>query len=248
MAGGTLLITVSAKPPCPSECEGIHTRARRSHRYHKKRNARNLIHPSRSSHSQTRVMGGLWNCQSAVRKADFISALASHHSLHFLALTETWITPENSVTPAALSSAFNFSHSPRQTGRGGGTGLLLYRKWNFTPLSFSHLYISSFEYHAVTVSFPTKLHINVIYRPPSLLGNFLDELDVLLSLFPIDGTPLILLGDFNLPSNKLQSSCLEPLLSSFNLALNLTPPTHRAGNILDLIFSRPAPALDMTAS
>ncbi|XP_076839112.1 uncharacterized protein LOC143484323 [Brachyhypopomus gauderio] len=145
-------------------------------------------------------MGGLWNCQSAVRKADFISALASHHSLHFLALTETWITPENSATPAALSAAFNFSHSPRQTGRGGGT------------------------------------------------GNFLDELDVLLSLFPIDGTPLILLGDFNLPSNKLQSSCLEPLLSSFNLALNLTPPTHRAGNILDLIFSRQAPALDMTAS
>ncbi|KAI4884376.1 hypothetical protein NFI96_000286 [Prochilodus magdalenae] len=77
---------------------------------------------TRPSPTQTRVVGGLWNCQSAVQKADFISALASHHLLHFLALTETWITPENSTTPAALSSAFNFSHSPRQTGRGGGTG------------------------------------------------------------------------------------------------------------------------------
>ncbi|KAI4879948.1 hypothetical protein NFI96_012089 [Prochilodus magdalenae] len=148
---------------------------RRPHGHHRKRNTSNLIYAPRSSPTLTRVVGGLWNCQSAVQKADFISALASHHSLHFLALTETWITHENSSTPAALSSAFNFSHSPRQTGRGGGTGLLLSRKWNF-----------------------------------------IDELDTLLSLFPVDGSPLLLLGDFNLPSDKLQSSCLQPLLSSFD--------------------------------
>ncbi|KAI4880857.1 hypothetical protein NFI96_024791, partial [Prochilodus magdalenae] len=110
----------------------------------------------------------------------------------------TWITHENSSTPAALSSAFNFSHSPRQTGRGGGT------------------------------------------------GNFIDELDTLLSLFPVDGSPLLLLGDFNLPSDKLQSSCLQPLQSSFDLTLNPSPPTHRGGNTLDLVFSRPSPALDVT--
>ncbi|XP_037391519.1 uncharacterized protein LOC119262643 [Pygocentrus nattereri] len=190
----------------------------------------------------------LWNCQSAVQKSDFISALASFHSLHFLALTETWITPMNSATPAALSTAFHFSHSPRQSGRGGGTGLLLSRKWRFTPLAFSHLSISSFEYHAVTVSFPTKLHIIVLYRPPSPLGYFIDELDTLLSLFSIDETPLILLGDFNLPPDKLQSSCLLPLLSSFNLILNETPPTHRAGNALDLIITRPISALDVTVT
>ncbi|KAI4876832.1 hypothetical protein NFI96_029855, partial [Prochilodus magdalenae] len=135
---------------------------RRSHGHHRKRNTSNLIYAPRSSPTQTRVVGGLWNCQSAVQKADFISALASHHSLHFLALTETWITHENSSTPAALSSAFNFSHSPRQTGRGGGT------------------------------------------------GNFIDELDTLLSLFPVDGSPLLLLGHFNLPSDKLQSTGSSP--------------------------------------
>ncbi|KAI4880616.1 hypothetical protein NFI96_021162, partial [Prochilodus magdalenae] len=219
-------------------------RPRRPQGHHRKRNTSNLIYAPRSSPTLTRVVGGLWNCQSAVQKADFISALASHHSLHFLALTETWITHENSSTPAALSSAFNFSHSPRQTGRGGGTGLLLSRKWNFTPLSFPHLSVSSFEYHAVTVSSPTILHIIVIYRPPCPLGNFIDELDTLLSLFPVDGSPLLLLGDFNLPSDKLQSSCLQPLLSSFDLTLNPSPPTHRGGNTLDLVFSRPTPALD----
>ncbi|KAI4879268.1 hypothetical protein NFI96_025816, partial [Prochilodus magdalenae] len=69
--------------------------------------------------------------------------------------------------------------------------------------------------------------------------NFIDELDTLLSLFPVDGSPLLLLSDFNLPSDKLQSSCLQPLLSSFDLTLNPSPPTHRGGNTLDLVFTLP---------
>ncbi|KAL7846656.1 hypothetical protein SRHO_G00216360 [Serrasalmus rhombeus] len=95
-----------------------------THRY-RTRNSSNLIYPPQSSESQTWVAGGLWNCQSTVHKTDFVSALASFYSLHFLALMETWITPMNSATPTALSSAFHFSHSPRQSGRGGGTGYFI---------------------------------------------------------------------------------------------------------------------------
>ncbi|XP_017578813.1 uncharacterized protein LOC108442977 [Pygocentrus nattereri] len=79
-------------------------------------------------------------------------------------------------------------------------------------------------------------------------GYFIDELDTLLSLFSSDETLFILLGNFNLPLDKLQSSCLLPLLSSFNLILNETPPTHRAGNTLDLIFTRPISTLDVTVT
>ncbi|KAK3567283.1 hypothetical protein QTP86_016142 [Hemibagrus guttatus] len=150
--------------------------------------------------SQTVVVGGLWNCQSAVRKADFISALASHYSFDFLALTETWIPPQNTATPAALSSAYTFFHSPRESGRGGGT------------------------------------------------GNFLDEMDTLLSVFPSDSTPLTVLGDFNLPSDKLHSSGLLALLNSFSLSFNSCPPTHKERNILDLVFTHPSPATDMTVT
>ncbi|KAI4898892.1 hypothetical protein NFI96_006777 [Prochilodus magdalenae] len=79
-------------------------------------------------------------------------------------------------------------------------------------------------------------------------SNFIHELDTLLSLLPVDGFPLLLLGNFNLPSDKLQSSCLQPLLSSFDLTLNPSPPTPRGGNTLDLVFSRPSPALDLTVT
>ncbi|KAK1795656.1 hypothetical protein P4O66_001016 [Electrophorus voltai] len=183
--------------------------------------ATSLIHNASPSHIV--VAGGLWNCQSAVQKADFISTLASLHFLHFLALTETWITPENSATPAALSSAFSFTHSPRH--------LDMSRERRFTPLSFSTLSISSLEFYAITVSFPTKRLIIVIYRPPGSLDHFIDEIDILLSQFPIEGNLLILLGDFNLPSDcKLHSSCILPLLTAFDLTLNLSPLTHKAGN------------------
>uniref|UniRef100_A0AAR2KZX5 Reverse transcriptase domain-containing protein n=1 Tax=Pygocentrus nattereri TaxID=42514 RepID=A0AAR2KZX5_PYGNA len=220
---------------------------RRNH-YWRKRETSNLTYPPLVTHGPIVVAGGLWNCQSAVQKVDYITSLASSQSLDFLALTETWITPENSATPAALSSAFSFSHSARRIGRGGGTGLLLSKHWRFTPLSFPQLVISTFEFHAVTVYFPSKFHILVVYCPPSALGHFIEELDTLLYLFPVGETPLILLGDFNLPLEKLQSSYLLPLLSSFDLTLNQSPPTHRAGNVLDLVFTRPTSATDLVVT
>ncbi len=52
----------------------------------------------------------LWNCRSAVNISDFITSISRG--------------PEDTATPAALSNTFTCFHSPRLTGRGGGTGLL----------------------------------------------------------------------------------------------------------------------------
>ncbi|KAK3516346.1 hypothetical protein QTP70_009400 [Hemibagrus guttatus] len=68
----------------------------------------------------------------------------------------------------------------------------------------------------VSVTSPINLFIIVIYRPPGPLGDFLEEMDILLSVFPSDSTPLTVLGDFNLPSDKLHSSGLLALLNSFS--------------------------------
>ncbi|KAK3525109.1 hypothetical protein QTP86_016270, partial [Hemibagrus guttatus] len=73
-------------------------------------------------------------------------------------------------------------------------------------------------------------------------------MDTLLSVFPSDSTPLMVLGDFNLPSDKLQSSGLLALPNSFSLSFNSCPPTHKEGNVLDLVFTHPSPATDMTAT
>ena len=219
-----------------------------SHFYHRRSNPSNLTYLKPTSNCLS-ISAGLWNCQSAVKKADTISAHALSQSLHFLALTETWITPENSATVAALSAAYSFSHSPRPTSqRGGGTGLLISPKWSYTVTPLSHLSINSFEPHAVAVSLPTKLNIVVIYRPPGALGSFLDELDTLLSAFPDDGTPLVILGDFNLKPVTLQSASFRNFLSSFDISLSPSPPTQKAGKVLDLVFTRSCSTCNLTAT
>ncbi len=130
---------------------------------------------------------GLWNCQSAVNKADFITSITSHSRLNLMALTETWIKPEDNATPAALSNNFSFSHPPpRLTGRGGG--LFISNNWKCTPLPSLSIN-NSFESHSVTITYPLKINFVVVYRPPGPLGNFVEELDVLLSNFPENGTP-----------------------------------------------------------
>ncbi len=60
---------------------------------------------------------------------------------------------------------------------------------------------------------------------------------MLLSNFPDDGTPLIILGDFNIHLDKPQAADLHTLLASFDLKRVLTTATHKSGNQLDLIYT-----------
>ncbi len=66
----------------------------------------------------------------------------------------------------------------------------------------------------------------------------MEELDVLLSTFPEDGTPLVILGDFNIHLDKPQAADFHTLLASFDLKRVLTTATHKSGNQLDLIYTR----------
>ncbi|CDQ95557.1 unnamed protein product [Oncorhynchus mykiss] len=80
-----------------------------------------------------------------------------------------------------------------------------------------------------------------IYHPPGVLREFLNEFGTLTSSLPDDGSPLFILGDFHFPMSafdSILSNSLIPLLASFDLTLSQSPPTHKAGNTLDLIFTR----------
>ncbi len=72
----------------------------------RQRNPANLRPISTSSNTPLSFSVGLWNCQSAVNKADFIFCFFLHSTLSILGLTETWIRPEDSATPDALSNNY----------------------------------------------------------------------------------------------------------------------------------------------
>lgn len=77
--------------------------------------------------------------------------------------------------------------------------------WSYQVLPLNHLPGFAFEFHAVSITLPFKLSIVGIYRPPGPLRDFFNEMDTLLSCYPDDGTPLVVLGDFNIHPEKLHS-------------------------------------------
>ena len=101
--------------------------------------------------------------------------------------------------------------------------------WKFSVFPTLTPTPTSFEFHAVAVSHPSKLYILVLCCPPGPLGCFLDELDTLLSSLPEDGTPVILLGDFNVPPESHQSSSVTSLLQSFAHPHPVPIPSHSQG-------------------
>ncbi len=158
-------------------------------------------------------------------------------TLSILGLTETWIRPEDSATPAVLSNNFSFSHTPRQVGRGGGTGLLISNNWKYSTHSPLCNY-SSFESYVITVIAPIKLQIVVIYCPSGqIIAPFLEELDGLLSFFMEDSTPLLVFGDFNIHLENPHATDFHSLLALFDFKRLTTTSTHKSGNQLYLIYT-----------
>ncbi len=93
-------------------------RSKNTHR--QQRNPANLRPIATSSTTPLSFSVGLWNCQSAVNKADFISAFSLQSTLSILGLTETWIRPEDSATPGCSLSQFLFLSHPKASWPGWG--------------------------------------------------------------------------------------------------------------------------------
>ena len=146
---------------------------------------------------------------------------------------------------AALSATHSFSHAPHLSKRGGGTGVLVNTKWNYAPLLPDKTHSNSFEYHAIKVTAPFKISVVVIYRPPGPLGDFVTELDTLLSSIPDLDCPLLVLGDFNIHLDKVCATDFLSLINSLDLQLVSSPPTHKNGNQLDLILTKNCKADDV---
>lgn len=69
------------------------------------------------------------------------------------------------------------------------------------------------------------------------VGDFLDELDTLLSFFPEHNCPMLVLGDLSIHLDALRSSDFLRLIHSFGLLWICSPPTHKVGKEIDLILT-----------
>ncbi len=174
--------------------------------YIKRTRQRNLAHLWPICTSSSLLLSfsvGLWNCQSAVNKADFIPAIVSQTATFW-----AWLRPgfvQKTQQPLLRSPITSPSLTPPV------------RLGRVEVLDFSFLTIGNTQYslksHAITVTAPVKLQVVVMYRPPGQLGTFLEELDGLLSSFPEDGSPLIFFGDINVHLDRPSSANYHSLLA-----------------------------------
>ena len=67
------------------------------------------------------------------------------------------------------------------------------------------------------VTAPVKTYVIVIYRPPGQLGDFVHELDTLLSSIPDHECPTLILGDMNIHLDNPNSADFRTLVHSFDL-------------------------------
>ncbi len=117
-------------------------------------NPNNLRTVPLSSTTLLSVPIGLWNCQSAVNKADFIPSIATHSGLNLMALTETWIKPEDTATPqlSPLISLF-----PTPPARLEGVEALVSLFQMNGNLSFYHLLQATVHLNLMQLLLPTLL-------------------------------------------------------------------------------------------
>ena len=85
---------------------------------------------------------GVINCQSISGKLDFVFDLIKEYQLDIVALTETWLSSEDSknkhVIDQCVAHGYSLHHLPRTSGRrGGGVGLLVSNaiKVTFNPFA-----------------------------------------------------------------------------------------------------------------
>jgi exonuclease III len=189
----------------------------------------------------------LCNARSVLNKWDSIIDYIVENDLDILAITETWISPDNinDYILNELPHGYSLLHVPRPTRRGGGVGII-YRD-SLNPIIQPKFKALSFEYLEALISVDSHcLRLIVLYRPPPSTKNGLTKgifyqefADFLAAHIPSTGK-LLITGDFNFHWNDINSQDTQhmaEIIDSANLIQHVKEATHTSGHTLDWVIT-----------
>ena len=179
------------------------------------------------------------NTRSLVNKLSNFQSFICSSDFSILCITETWLSKDifdNEIIPSGYTIYRKDTDS-----RGGG--VLLAVKDNITSSQLSsppHV-----EILTVLISTSNPFIISVVYIPPNSSDTNHELLHSYLTNLVNESSPIILLGDFNLPDvnwatysgSSPKSNKFCDLLFQLNLFQLVDEPTHNQGNTLDLIIT-----------
>lgn len=185
----------------------------------------------------------LLNVRSVNRKGDQLVDFITENDLDIVALTETWLSPDDAVACGDMTpEGYTLHQEPRAHGKCGG-GVAIVCKSNLSVKRAPRVKAKTFESISTLVSSGTKsAHLVVIYRPLSTsLAEFLAEFSSMLDDLALENANLLLAGDFNFHLDNMASPGTQRLLdilTSNNPSQHVHGPTHRGGHTLDLLITR----------
>ena len=184
----------------------------------------------------------LYNPRSIVNKVDEVMMTIKDRNIDIAAICESWLVSKNNPTTAKIKQhGYHILHDFRSGQRGGGTAFIYKSSILLTPISLNKTF-DSFEYTVASLKSlnGTKIVFLVVYRPGSMCGLFIKELDTLLSDLLLRCDCLVLAGDLNTHfehnGNNLYQQTLQ-MLESCGMKRQVFEPTHLSGSCLDHIFT-----------
>ena len=178
-----------------------------------------------------------------------IREVVNEENIELLALTETWLHEgdDNAINELCCDDLkFVGAHRPTSKGtRGGGIGFIMRKEIEVKTIQHS---FNTFEAMTLIIGARYKVAITLLYRPPPTRNNgytvaeFQMEAETLMSdLCSGSEDDVYIIGDFNIHYGKADDHSFisfDQTLQSLGLVQLVRQPTHKSGNILDLVITR----------
>ena len=179
------------------------------------------------------------NPRSIVNKLQQFQSLVYSKSFDIIALTETWLTDsifDNEILPTNYTIFRN-----DRSSRGGGVLIAVNNRISCTHMTSP----DDLEIIGVQLNLNNPFAVWVTYVPPNSTATDYNNLFNFLNDFQNVHNNLILLGDFNFPDidwdtlsgHSAASNQLCDLIFQAGLCQLIDVPTHKQGNILDLLLT-----------
>ena len=202
------------------------------------------------------------NARSVKNKDQFLLQELIDNNIDIGLITETWLkdTQEDEawINQSALQqNSYNtWLHNRPNDQRGGGLALIHKKHIPIKELKKGNT--PTIEYGVWKATARNKaIHLVGIYHPPpsttnrTTTGMFIDEITEVLTDIVPKYPNLIILGDFNISTEKVTSPdtvIFNDTMAALGLQQHVQGPTHKMGNTLDLIFSQLEPWLTVTGT
>ena len=193
---------------------------------------------SEDRHEHTLRMA-LINVRSLSNKSFILNDFFLSRELDYMFLTETWLQTGDFIPfSELLPPDCTFFNSPQTTGKGGGIASVFKSVFHCGQLLSDTF--SSFELQLFEINFPLPVLCAVVYRPPKLNEDFIQDFADFLAGIVVKCDRFLVVGDFNVhvccETKPLVRDFLD-LIDSFNLTQSVCGPTHEKGHTLDLVLS-----------